>query len=124
MLLGHPTHLTVKTSGTTACRKSRGHWKTLKVSPCKTRVIGRKRDGLNPNLQRWNRTLAATASRSSAARGRPIHFRGLPPPTGRAMENDAMEGDAWDAYVALETFSTTGRRDGLRGASPRVTESP
>jgi hypothetical protein len=35
-----------------------------------------------------------------------------------------MEGDAWDAYVALDTFSTTGTRDGLRGASPMVTESP
>jgi hypothetical protein len=40
------------------------------------------------------------------------------------MENDSMEGDGWDAYVALETFSTTGTRDGLWGASPMVTESP
>ena len=38
------------------------------------------------------------------------------------MENDSIQGDAWDAYVALDTFSTTGTRDRLWGASPRVTE--
>ena len=40
------------------------------------------------------------------------------------MKSDFIEGDEWDAYVALETFSTTGTRDGLPGASPRATESP
>jgi hypothetical protein len=44
--------------------------------------------------------------------------------TGGAMKNDFIEGDEWDAYVALDTFSTNGTRDGLTGASPRVTESP
>ena len=39
------------------------------------------------------------------------------------MENDSIEGDEWDAYVALETFSTTGTRDGLQDASPKATES-
>ena len=39
------------------------------------------------------------------------------------MENDSIQGDAWDAYVALDTFSTTGTRDGLQDESPRVTES-
>jgi hypothetical protein len=41
-----------------------------------------------------------------------------------AMENDSIEGDGGDTYVALDTFSTTGTRDCLRGASPRATESP
>jgi hypothetical protein len=40
------------------------------------------------------------------------------------MKNDLIEGDEWDASVALETFSTNGTRDGLTGASPMVTESP
>jgi hypothetical protein len=40
------------------------------------------------------------------------------------MENDSIEGDEWDAYVMLDTFSTTGTRDGLKDASPRVTEFP
>jgi hypothetical protein len=39
------------------------------------------------------------------------------------MENDFIEGDEWDAYVALDTFNTDGTRDGLTGASPMVTES-
>ena len=39
------------------------------------------------------------------------------------MENDSIQGDAWDAYVTLDTFSTTGTRDGLQDASPRGTES-
>jgi hypothetical protein len=35
-----------------------------------------------------------------------------------------MEGDAWDAYVTLDTFSITGTRHGLQDASFKVTESP
>ena len=49
---------------------------------------------------------------------------GLPPPTGRAMGSEPIEGDEWGAYVTLDTFSTNGTRDGLTGASPTVTESP
>ena len=40
------------------------------------------------------------------------------------MGSDPIEGDKWDAYVALDTFSITGTRDGLQDASPKVTESP
>ena len=40
------------------------------------------------------------------------------------MENDSIQGDEWGAYVTLDTFSTTGTRDRLRGASPTATESP
>jgi len=40
------------------------------------------------------------------------------------MGSDPIEGDEWDAYVTLETFSTTGTRDGLQDSSPKVTESP
>ena len=39
------------------------------------------------------------------------------------MKNDFIEGDEWDAYVALDTFNANGTRDGLQDASPRVTES-
>ena len=34
------------------------------------------------------------------------------------MENDFIEGDEWDAYVTLDTFSTNGTRDGLRARAP------
>jgi hypothetical protein len=40
------------------------------------------------------------------------------------MKNDFIEGDGWDAYVTLDTFSTNGTWDDLTGASPTVTESP
>jgi hypothetical protein len=40
------------------------------------------------------------------------------------MENDSIQGDEWDAYVPLDTFSTHGTRDRLRDASPKATESP
>ena len=39
------------------------------------------------------------------------------------MENDSIQGDEWDAYVTLDTFSTHGTRDGLKGESLKVTES-
>ena len=97
----------------------------LKVPSRKTRVIGRKLDCLNPNLQRCNRTLAATASVTQRLPGADrSRFCGLPPPTGRAMGSEPIEGDEWDAYVMLDTFNANGTRDGLTGASPMVTESP
>ena len=46
------------------------------------------------------------------------------PSAWRAIENDSIQGDEWDAYVVLDTFSTNGTRDRLRDASPRATESP
>jgi hypothetical protein len=42
----------------------------------------------------------------------------------QAIASEAIQGDEWDAYVVLDTFSTTGTRDRLRGASPKATESP
>jgi hypothetical protein len=50
-------------------------------------------------------------------------FRGLLPPTGKAMTNEAIEGDEWGTYVRLDTFSITRTRDCLQGASPKATES-
>src|ERR1700751_414482 len=38
----------------------------------------------------------------SATRGNPFNFRGLPPPTGKAMTSEVIEGDEWGAYVTLE----------------------
>jgi len=39
------------------------------------------------------------------------------------MPNEGIKGDEWGTYVTLDTFSTTGTRDGLTDASPKVTES-
>jgi hypothetical protein len=69
----------------------------------------------HPLLQRLKR---------SATRGSPFYFRGPPPPTGKAMANEVIEGDERGAYVTLDSFSTNGTWDRLRDASPRATESP
>jgi len=58
-----------------------------------------------------------------ATGGRSFNFRDPPPPTGKAMANEASEGDEWGAYITLDTFSITGTRDRLKGASPKATES-
>ena len=59
----------------------------------------------------------------SATRGRPFGFRGPPPPPGKAMASEAIEGDEWGAYGTLDTFRTDGTRDRLPDASPKATES-
>ena len=87
------------------------------------RVIGRKLYCLNPNPQWWNRTPTATTPGSQCPRSGSTDFRDRLPPPGGAMENDSIQGDEWDAYVMLDTFSTNGTRDGLKDASPKVTES-
>ena len=94
------------------------------VPSCKARVIWRKLHCLNPNPQRWNRTLVATASTADAVRSGSFDFRARYPPPDRRSITNSIQGDEWDAYVALETFSPNGTRDRLRGASPTVTESP
>jgi hypothetical protein len=112
-----------KPKGTTAWRKSGKHPKTLKVLSRKTRVIRRKLDCLNPNLQRCKGTLPATASTSRAfLEPNDAQLRSATS-AGRAMGSEPIEGDEWDAYLTLATFSTNGTRDGLPDASPMVTES-
>lgn len=45
------------------------------------------------------------------------------PSAGPPMDSESIEGDEWGTYVALDTFSTTGTRDGLRSERATVTES-
>ena len=83
-----------------------------------------KADCLNPNPQRCKQSHSLLQRlQRSVPRGQTVPFCGLPPPTGRAMGSEPIEGDEWDAYVMLDTFNANGTRDGLTGASPRVTES-
>src|SRR6516165_7541575 len=123
MLLGHPIDLMAKAGGEKSMSEKRG---TLEGAEGAVPQDPRDRakatlpesqspavEHAHPLLQRLER---------SATRGRSFGFRDRPPPTGGAMKNDFIEGDEWDAYVALDTFSTNGTRDGLPGASPMVTE--
>ena len=38
------------------------------------------------------------------------------------MPSEGIQGDEWGAYVILETFLGDGTRDGLKDASPKITE--
>ena len=125
MLLGHPIDLKAKAGGEKSMSEKREPLEDAEGAvPQDPR--DRAKAGLpesqspavehaHPLLQRLKR---------SATRGRSFNFRDRPPPTGGAMKNDFIEGDEWDAYVALDTFGANGTRDGLTGASPMVTESP
>src|SRR5262245_19914553 len=124
MLLGHPIDLKAKAGGEKSMSEKREPLEDAEGAvPQDPR--DRAKAGLpesqspavehaHPLLQRLQR---------SATRGRSFDFRDRPPPPGGAMKNDFIEGDEWDAYVVLDTFNSNGTRDGLPGASPRVTES-
>jgi hypothetical protein len=89
----------------------------------KARAIGRKLDCLNPNLQRCNRHTHRHSVYRRGCQERPGQVSRVVPSAWQAIAREAIQGDDWDAYVALDTFSTTGTRDRLRGASLTVTES-
>ena len=124
MLLGHPIDLKAKAGGEKSMSEKRGTLEDAKgVVPQDPRERAKAAlpesqspavEDAHPLLQRLER---------SATRGGSFAFRDRPPPTGGAMKNDFIEGDEWDAYVTLDTFNTTGTWDGLKGASPKVTES-
>ena len=125
MLLGHPIDLKAKAGGERSMSEKRGTLEDAEgVVPQdpRDRAKAALPESQSPAVEDAHSLLQRL--KCSATRGRSFSFRDRPPPTGRAMKNDFIEGDEWDAYVALDTFSTNGTRDGLTGASPTVTESP
>jgi len=62
MLLGHSTYLKVKAGGDKSMSEKRESLEDAEGVVPQGRVIRRKLNCLNPNPQRWNRTLVATAS--------------------------------------------------------------
>ena len=125
MPLGHPINLKAKAGGERSMSEKRGTLEDAEgVVPQDSRDKAKAAlpESQSPAVQRTHSLLRRL--KRSATRGRSYYFRDWPPPTGRAMKNDFIEGDEWDAYVALDTFNTNGTRDGLMGASPMVTESP
>ena len=125
MLLGHPIDLKAKAGGEKSMsekRRSLGDAEGAVPQDPRDRVKAALPESQCPAVQQSHSLLRRL--QRSATRGGSYSFRDRPPPTGGAMKNDFIEGDEWDTYVALETFSTNGTRDGLPGASPTVTESP
>jgi hypothetical protein len=125
LLLGHPTDLKAKAGGERSMSEKRGTLEDAEgVVPQdpRDRAKAALPESQSPAVQESHSLLQRL--QRSATRGRSYSFRDRPPPTGGAMKNDFIEGDEWDAYVALDTFNTNGTWDGLTGASPMVTESP
>ena len=125
MLLGHPIDPKAKAGGEKSMSEKRGSLEDAEGAvprDPRDRAKAALPESQSPAVEHAHPLLQRL--KRSATRGRSFNFRDRPPPTGGAMKNDFIEGDEWDAYVALDTFSTNGTRDGLTGASPRVTESP
>ena len=123
-LLGHRLTSRCKPEGTRACRKSRGHGKACTMWPCETRALWCKRNGLHPNLQRWDRTRTAPTPRRRCHHGRPVRLLRCVLFACWAMCSEPRQGDAWSTYVALmrsappERGMTYGAR-ALGSRSPR-----
>ena len=124
MFLGHRVHLKAKTGGDNSMPEKRESLEDAEVPSRKTRVIGRKLHCLNLNLQRWNRTLAATASERSATRGHPFGFAGGHLRLARRWGTTSLKGMNGTPKSRSIRSTPNGTRDGLTGASPMVTESP
>ena len=125
MLLGHPIDLKAKAGGEKSMSEKRGSLEGAEgVVPQDPRERAKAElpESQSPAVE-LSHSLLQRLQRSATGGGS-FRFRDLPPLTGWAMKNDFIQGDEWDAYVTLDTFSATGTRDGLPDASPKVTESP
>jgi hypothetical protein len=98
--------------------------KAPKAGRRKIRAIWRKLDCLKSNPQ----TVAVRTHRKGVCnRCHALHW---PEPWAGAtsgvwaMPNEGIQGDEWNAYVALDTYNRDVPRDRLRGESPKVTEFP
>ena len=125
MLLGHPINLKAKAGGDKSMSEKRGPLEDAEGAvpqDPRDRAKAALPESQSPAVQEYTRCLQRL--QRSVPRGQTVPFCGLPPPTGRAMGSEPIEGDEWDAYVMLDTFNANGTRDGLTGASPMVTEPP
>jgi hypothetical protein len=93
------------------------------VPSCKARMIRRKLHCLNPNPQRWNGTLLATASTGDAVRTGAFDFCAPYPSPDRRSITNRFKGMNGTPTSCSRRSVLNGTRDRLRGASPRVTES-
>ena len=125
MLLGHPIDLKAKAGGEKSMSEKREPLEDAEGAvpqDPRDRAKAELLESQSPVVK--THTRCYSVSNAASPGGRPFAFCGLPPPTGRAMGSEPIEGDEWDAYVMLDTFNTNGTWDGLTGASPMVTESP
>ena len=125
MLLGHPIDLKAKAGGEKSMSEKRGTLEDAEGAvpqDPRDRAKAALPESQSPAVESAHSLLQRLGR--NATRGSSFPFCEPPPPPGKAMASEAIEGDEWGAYVTLDTFSTNGTRDGLTGASPKVTESP
>ena len=123
--LGQAAHLAAKAKGDNSMpSEAEEEPKTCRAWFRETRVIWRSPYWLNLSLQRCKCLSPDTTSTKRGRRNRTV----LNMPTElfflRAVVSEATQGDARGAYVTLDTSSSKGMRDRLRGASPTATEPP
>src|SRR4029453_1045339 len=113
-----------KVKGTAACQESDGQAQVLEVTCRGTRVIWRKLNCLNPNLQKMQRSARRkdTRYRRHVLRCHPSrgcrNLRGVERCPARAIKE--MSGTP----TSRSDVQQRRTRDCLRGASPMVTECP
>ncbi len=98
MLLGHPIDLKAKAGGENSMsekRESLGGAEGAVPQDPRDRAKAALPESQSPAVQRTHSLLRRL--KRSATRGRSYYFRDWPPPTGRAMKNDFIEGDEWGA---------------------------
>ena len=101
-----------KVTGTRACQESGGHAQVSGVRCGETRVIWRKLDCLNLNLQAMQRIIRRKDTRNRRHACNDIVEGSMQPPERGAMPSEGIQGDEWGAYVTL------GRTTGTNAGSP------
>src|SRR3954454_25139036 len=120
MLLGHLVDLKAKVGGEKSMPEKRETLEGLEGAvpqDRRERAKGALPEPQTPAVQSAHALLQRLPR--GATRGRPFKFRGPPPPTGKAIGNEPIEGHEWGAYVTLDTFNANGTRDGLTRSSRR-----
>ena len=96
-----------KVTGTRACQESGGHAQVSGVRCRETRVIWRKLDCLNLNLQTMQRIIRRKDTRNRRHACIDIVEGSMQPPECGAMPSEGIQGDEWGAYVTLERTTRT-----------------
>ena len=98
MFLGHPIDLKAKAGGEKSMPEKRepleGAEGVVPQDP-RDRAKAALPESQSPAVQTHARCYSAWNAASPG--GRPFAFCGLPPPTGRTMGSEPIEGDEWDA---------------------------
>ena len=93
--------------GTAACQESDGQAQVLEVARRGTRVIWRKLNCLNPNLQKMQGSVRRKGTRYRRRALRRMRSRPSQPSERGALPSEGNQGDEWAAYVTLGRTAAT-----------------